>query len=110
MADSILSKNISYLLENKKISAEKLLKLTGHTSPGLISMWKNGERTIMTPDLIKIANYLGYTIDQLVNHDISKTKDSSDELDNLYKKAKPYLTDDDKETIKFILNKRINEK
>lgn len=109
MADSILSKNISYLLESKEISVEKLLKITGHRSPGLISMWKNGERIVTTPDLIKIANHLSYTIDQLVNQDISKIKDNSDELESLYKIAKSFLTDDDKETIKFILNKRIRE-
>ena len=48
MEKSLLSKNLSYLLEQKIISSDKMLKITGHTSPGLISMWKNGERTIMS--------------------------------------------------------------
>ncbi len=110
MSDNLLSKNICYLLDHKIISADSLLKITGHTSPGLISMWKTGERTIMTPDLIKIANYLHYTIDQLVNQDLSKIKDDNDDLEKLYREAKALLTEDDKDTIKFILKKRISEK
>lgn len=108
MEKSLLSKNLSYLLEQKIISSDKMLKITGHTSPGLISMWKNGERTIMTADLVKIANYLGYTVDQMINQDISKIN-VNDSLDTIYQRAKPYLTDDDIETIMFILKKRLNE-
>ena len=109
MSNNLLSKNICYLLDHKIISDDTLLIIKGHTSPGLISMWKTGERTIMTPDLIKIANHLNYTIDQLVNQDISKIKCENDDLENLYRKAKPMLTDDDKATIEFILKKRIKE-
>ncbi len=64
------SKNISYLLDNKVISPEKLVEITKHNSTGLVSMWKSGERKITTSDLITIANYLNVTIDDLVNKDI----------------------------------------
>jgi transcriptional regulator with XRE-family HTH domain len=105
------AKNISYLIDNNIISVETILKITNHNSPGLISMWKSGERNIMTNDLIAIANFLNYTVDDLINKDLSK-KDlelSKSELDVLFDKHKDILTEDDKETIKFIIEKRKRE-
>lgn len=105
------AKNISYLIDNNIISVETILKITNHNSPGLISMWKSGERNIMTNDLIAIANHLNYTVDDLINKDLSK-KDSDvskSELDVLFDKHKNILTKDDVETIKFIIEKRKKE-
>ncbi len=103
-------KNISYLLDNKLISVDTILKITNHNSPSLISMWKTGERKIMTNDAIKIANHLNITVDDLVNRDLSKiNKDSFDELEILFDKHKDILTNDDKEYIKFIIEKRKKE-
>lgn len=70
MKQTILSKNIKYLIDTKKISANKLLEITGHNSTGLIAMWKNGERQITTGDVALIANYLNLTIDELINKDL----------------------------------------
>ena len=87
------AKNISYLIDNNIISVETILKITNHNSPGLISMWKSGERNIMTNDLIAIANFLNYTVDDLINKDLSK-KDSElskSELDVLFDKHKKIL-------------------
>ncbi len=104
-------KNISYLIDNNMISVETILKITGHNSPGLISMWKSGERNIMTNDLIKIANFLNYTIDDLINKDLSETetKTSVNKFEVLFNKYKNILTDDDKEYIEFIIEKRRKE-
>ncbi len=105
------SKNISYLIDNGIISVDTILKITNHNSPGLVSMWKTGERNIMTNDLIAIANFLNYTVDDLINKDLTKkdTALSKSELDVLFDKHKDILTDDDKETIKFIIEKRKRE-
>ena len=70
MKQTILSKNIKYLIDTKRISANKLLEITGHNSTGLIAMWKNGERQITTGDVALIANYLNLTIDELINKDL----------------------------------------
>ena len=70
MKHTILSKNIKYLIDTKRISANKLLEITGHNSTGLIAMWKNGERQITTGDVALIANYLNLTIDELINKDL----------------------------------------
>ena len=105
------AKNISYLIDNGIISVDTILKITNHNSPGLVSMWKTGERNIMTNDLIAIANFLNYTVDDLINKDLTKkdTSLSKSELDVLFDKHKDILTDDDKETIKFIIEKRKRE-
>lgn len=105
------AKNISYLIDNGIISVDTILKITNHNSPGLVSMWKTGERNIMTNDLIAIANFLNYTVDDLINKDLTKkdTSLSKSELDVLFDKHKNILTDDDKETIKFIIEKRKRE-
>ena len=70
MKQTILSKNIKYLIDTKRISANKLLEITGHNSTGLIAMWKNGERQITTGDVALIANYLNLKIDELINKDL----------------------------------------
>lgn len=101
-------KNLSYLLDNGFITVKSILQITGNTSPGLITMWKNGERQITTKDLVLIANHLNYTVDDLINKDLS-IKDNtrtSDELEILFNKNKDILNEDDKETIKFIVEKR----
>lgn len=105
------AKNISYLIDNGIISVDTILKITNHNSPSLVSMWKTGERNIMTNDLIAIANFLNYTVDDLINKDLTKkdTSLSKSELDVLFDKNKDILTDDDKETIKFIIKKRKRE-
>ena len=103
--------NLKYLLDSNQISSKTILQLTGNASPGLVTMWKNGERQITTKDLVSIANHLGYTVDDLINKDLSKkdSKLSKSELDVLFDKHKDILTDDDKETIKFIIEKRKRE-
>lgn len=101
-------KNLSYLLDNGFITVKSILQITGNTSPGLITMWKNGERQITTKDLVLIANHLNYTVDDLINKDLSINENTrtSDELEILFNKNKDILNEDDKETIKFIVEKR----
>ena len=69
------SQNITYLIDNKKISVNELLKITNHNSPGLISMWKSGERTPITNDVLAIANYLHLTVDDLINKNLKLKKE-----------------------------------
>lgn len=75
---NMLTNNIRYLLNSKTITAEELLKITGHTSTGLVAMWKNGTRKMKTEDAIKLAIHLNITIDELVNTDLSNPKSDFD--------------------------------
>lgn len=109
MDSNMFQRNINYLLKNKKINVTTILKITGHNSSSLVSMWRTGQRKILTEDAIKIANYLNITIDELLNKDLSTASDN-DELTSLFIKNVDILTNDDKQMIKFIIEKRIIEK
>lgn len=102
----MFQQNIKYLLDSEKISIKTILQLTGNKSPSLVYMWKTGERYITTGDAVKIANYLGITVDDLLNKDLKHIFEEKNEVEMLFSKYKDILTDDDKETIKFIIEKR----
>lgn len=102
----MFSNNIRYLLDSKKITTKKILEITGHNSKSLVAMWRTGERFITTGDAVKLANYLGITMDDLINKDLKELLDNQNEFDNYYNANKHILTDDDKEMIKFIIEKR----
>lgn len=102
----MFSNNIKYLLDTKRITTKKILEITGHNSKSLVAMWRTGERYITTGDAVKIANYLGITVDDLLNKDLKHIFEEKNEVEMLFSKYKDILTDDDKETIKFIIEKR----
>ncbi len=103
MNEDLFPKNLKYLLDTNQISVKTILQLTGNNSPGLVTMWKNGERQITTKDLLLIANHLGYTVDELINKDLTNQK-SNNQLDNLlYSKAKE-LTDDEKRAVLHVMD------
>jgi len=102
----MFSNNIRYLLDSKKITTKKILEITGHNSKSLVAMWRTGERFITTGDAVKLANYLGITMDDLINKDLKELLNNQNEFDSYYNANKHILTDDDKEMIKFIIEKR----
>ena len=101
--------NLKYLLDHNIITVKTILNLTDNNSPSLVTMWKNGERQITTKDLLKIANHLGYTIDDLINKDLSKKDENKfNKTQVLFDKTKDILSDDDRATIEFIMRKTID--
>ena len=109
MNGDLFPKNLKYLLENNLITVKTILNLTENTSPSLVTMWKNGERQITTKDLLKIANHLGYTVDDLINKDLSKLNDNEiNKTQILFDKSKDILSDDDRATLEFIMKKTID--
>lgn len=101
--------NLKYLLDSNQISSKTILQLTGNASPGLVTMWKNGERQITTKDLVSIANHLGYTVDDLINKDLTKLNDNVfNKRQVLFDKTKDLISDSDWETIEFIMRKTID--
>lgn len=104
------SKNLEYILDNKLSTPQRIIEATGHKSTSIVTMWKNNERNIMPLDLLKIANLLGLTIDQLYNQDLRTV--FSNENAKFLEYVKSYvdiLTNDDKDTIRFLINKRIKK-
>lgn len=109
MNGDLFPRNLKYLLENNLITVKTILNLTENTSPSLVTMWKNGERQITTKDLLKIANHLGYTVDDLINKDLSKLNDNEiNKTQILFDKSKDILSDDDRATLEFIMKKTID--
>lgn len=109
MNGDFFPQNLKYLLDNDIITVKTILNLTNNNSPSLVTMWKNGERQITTKDLLKIANHLGYTVDDLINKDLGKINDNEiNKTQILFDKSKDILSDDDRATLEFIMKKTID--
>ena len=109
MNGDFFPQNLKYLLDNDIITVKTILNLTNNNSPSLVTMWKNGERQITTKDLLKIANHLGYTVDDPINKDLSKINDNEiNKTQILFDKSKDILSDDDRATLEFIMKKTID--
>lgn len=105
--DEVFSKNLKYILDKKLSTPNKIIKATGHKSTSIVTMWKNNERNIMPQDLVKIANLLGYTIDQLYNQDLETIlKDENSTFIDYIVANINVLTKDDKDSIYLLINKR----
>lgn len=103
MENEQFAKNLTYLLDSGQITVKTILNITGNSSPGLVTMWKNNERQITTKDLVIIANHLGYTVDELLNQDISKDNNNS-RLDNLLFSKITNLNDEKKMAVLQVIN------
>ena len=89
----------------KNITQQELAEYLNTTSQ-TISRYESGVLEANQEALFKISRYLNISINDLFPE--SKTN-SFDELELLFDKNKDVLTDDDKEYIKFIIEKRKKE-
>lgn len=104
-----LSTNIKFLRQQKGLTQEDISKIV-NKSRVLVSQWESDERDITTEDIIKLSNYFGVPMDNLVGKDLRiKDENTYDETNVLFDKYKDVLTEDDKETIRFIIEKRKRE-
>lgn len=104
-----LSTNIKFLRQKNGLTQEELSKIV-NKSRVLISQWESDDRDITTEDIIKLSDYFDIPMDILVGKDLRiKDEDTYDETNVLFDKYKDILTDDDKETIRFIIEKRKRE-
>ena len=104
----IFSKNLKYLRTTRKISQQQLadkLKIDRST----ISRWESDDIDPTVSNVISIANLLGIPVSDLVGIDIEQDGLYIDELEELFIQNKNLLTDDDRDTIKFIIEKRVKE-
>ena len=104
-----LSKNIKYLRIQRKLTQEDVGKIVGK-GRSLISAWESDDRDITTEDIIKLSEYFNVSMDDLVGKNLQLNNNNPpDEFETLYKKHKDLLTNDDKETMIFLIKKRIKE-
>lgn len=105
------NKNLKYIRLKRKISQQELankLKIDRST----ISRWENDEMDITVGNAILIANFFDIPLEDFTSKDLSleENNNSYDKLEQLFKKNKDILNEDDKETIEFIIEKRKKEK
>lgn len=105
---NFFNKNLLYLRKLKKISQQQLADKLG-IDRSTISKWETGDYDPTVGNVISIANVLGVPIADLVGRDIQEEDLYIDDLQELYNQGKDKLTEDDKDTIKFIIEKRMKD-
>ena len=102
------SKNLKYLRNIKKISQQQLANKL-EIDRSTISKWETGDIDPTVSNVIAIANLLGVPVSDLVGLDIQQNYYEYDDLTELFMQNKNLLTEDDKDTIRFIIEKRVKE-
>lgn len=107
--ENYFAKNIKYLRKKKNIDQNIMAEDLG-VAQSTLSCWENGLRTPDLDMVAKISKYLN-VYDDFISKDLTNdnNKSTSDELDILFSKNKDILTDEDKEYMKFIIEKRKRE-
>lgn len=104
---NFFAKNIKYLRNKKNIDQQVMAEDLG-VAQSTLSCWENGLRTPDLDMIAKIAKYLN-VYDDFISKDLTQPDNSFDELELLFDKNKDILTDEDKEYMKFIIEKRRRE-
>lgn len=103
---SLFSKNLKFLREKKKLSQNKLAELA-NVNQTTIARWENEEISPSLDNIFDVADALNISVANLTGTDLEKKETNSfDELELLFDKNKNILTEDDKQYIKFIIEKR----
>ena len=96
---------MKFIRQQRGISQQELaekLKLDRST----ISRWENDEMDVTVGNAIQVADYFNIPIEEFTGKDLSIANSTNfDELELLFSKNKDILTKDDKETIKFVIEK-----
>lgn len=103
-----LFSNLKYLRKKKNLTQAQLGKICGK-SDKTISTYENGTREPDVTDLGSLSDFFEVSIDTLLFKNLKMINDFNN-FDFLYDKYKYLLTDDDKEHIVFMINKRRKEK
>lgn len=105
---NFFSKNLKYLRTKKGMTKNELankLKVNQST----ISRWENGDMGVTVDNAYDVADFFNISMSDLTGKDMSLENQPFDELEVLFDKNKEILTDEDKETIKFLIEKRKRE-
>nr|MBR6100745.1 helix-turn-helix transcriptional regulator [bacterium] len=106
--NNYLASNIKFLRTRKNITQKQLGDFCGKSDVAIF-YWESGSREPNAMDLVKICNFFGTTVDDLLNRDLRLEKNEFDGLEELFLQYKHLLTDDDRDTIRFIIEKRVKE-
>lgn len=104
-----LASNIKYLRMLNGKTQEEVGEVCNKKNTA-VSNWEKGIREPDAVDLSALSNFFHISIDDLMLKDLSSNKNEQfNELEVLFDKNKNILTNDDKEYIKFIIEKRKKE-
>lgn len=103
------NKNLKYIRQQRGLSQQEIadkLKLDRST----ISRWENNDMDATVENAIQVADIFNVPLADFVGKDLSILSNNNfSELELLFDKNKDILTEDDKEYIKFIIEKRKKE-
>lgn len=102
------TENLKFLRIQKGFTQDELAKKMDKDY-STIGKWELGQRNPIMSDIIKLSEIFNVSVQDLVEKNLRIKNQTPDELDVLFDKHKDILTDDDKETIKFIIEKRKRE-
>lgn len=105
--DNNFAFNLKHIRQEKGLTQEQLGKLM-NKDYSTIGKWESGTRSPIMEDVIKLADILQVDIQDLIDKDYSKNDNKLTKLDILYQKTKDILSEDDKSTLEFILQKTLN--
>lgn len=104
---SNFSKNLKFLREQKNLSQNKLAAML-NVNQTTVARWENGEISPSIDNVLDVADVLNVSVSDLTGRCLSNDV-NFDELEILFSKNKDILTNDDKDYIKFIIEKRKKE-
>ncbi len=108
LADTFANR-LKKALDRSNMTQSQLAKIT-NIDKSLISNYLSGNYNAKQDKLSLLADALNVSETWLMGYDVDAKDDNSfDELELLFDKNKDILTDDDKEYIKFIIEKRKKE-
>ena len=102
------SSNLKFLREERNLSKSQLAsKLNVNSST--ITRWENAEMGATVDNAYDVANFFNISVADLTGEDLTKNNNiKTNKLDLLYSKTKDILSDDDKATIEFLMEKAID--
>lgn len=102
-------RNLKFLRNRENMTQDELAKKMGKDY-STIGKWELGQRNPMMADILKLSDIFNISVQDIVEKDLRiKDEDTYDETNVLFDKYKDVLTDDDKDTIRFIIEKRKRE-
>ncbi len=103
-----LAKQLKELREQRKLSQTRLAQLIG-VSPRVYNRWENGDATPHWESILKIADLLGVSLDELAGR--AKSRDdiviNNQKLYELYKKVN-FLPDEDQSALIIVLDSLVS--
>lgn len=102
--DKYFKENLKFLRKKLKLSQQDLADKLKKINRSTISRYESGEIDPTVGNVLLISNYLDIPINDLLFTDLQN--ENSDAFDNFYNANKHLLNDDDKDTIKFLIEKR----